>query len=115
MNHAWTRTELEALLPKLQSSLRRDEEEAAAQGADLRGLPPMTKDEARHYIERLSDLAMERRLSLTEAMLFGGLLASFEMAVKAEMLGKKGARYYVIEESQIADMLGEQRQAAGSN
>lgn len=77
--------------------------EAAAE-QEVRPLSPMTVDEALDYLVRLIELASGRPLSERESILHGQLLACYEMAIRAEMLGKKG-RYYVLSEDKIKAMM----------
>lgn len=98
---AWTREELQALIPVVEKRLEAAE---AEQAEEVRGLPPMTPDECLEYFWRLMDAAAVRPLSQRECFLHGQLLSNFRMAVFAEARGYKG-RFYVIQEEQIAGLL----------
>jgi hypothetical protein len=95
-----THDEVEALIPKLEKDLS----EIEAEQEDARPLPAMTAEESKDRLLRLIGLATTRPLTRSEGFLCGQLLACYEMAIRAEMLGKKG-RYYVIGEGDIADLL----------
>lgn len=99
MSHrrSWTQAELDVLIPKVEQRLAAMEEEW---GQEVRGLGPMTPGECLDYLNRLLDHAVERPLTHQECFLHGQLMACYEMAVRAEMLGKKG-RYFVVSEEQI--------------
>lgn len=98
----WTRAEVDAILPKLKASM---EECCVGHEHEVKPLPPMTTHESRDYLLRLMDIAAKRPLTFAECFLHGQLLAVYEHAVKAEMLGKKGQRYFVISEDQINERL----------
>lgn len=95
----WTREEIHNLLPKLKEELKEIQEKY-----DCRPLPPMTVEEARDFILRLHTEAESRLLTKAETMLLSQLLAAYEMAVKAEVLGMKGGRYFVVSEDDINSM-----------
>ena len=97
----WTHEQIQALLPKLEKSLKETE---ASQEEEVRGLPAMTKEEAKDYIFRIMDYAAERPLTQREIFIHGQLLCCFEMAVMAETLGKKG-RYFVVSEEHINKLM----------
>ena len=98
----WTREELRAMLPRVEEKL--DEAEACFAPGAVRPLSPMTVSEARELILSQIHLSTSRILTAEESHLAGELLAVFEMAVRAEMLGKRG-RYFVVSEDQIDGMM----------
>lgn len=100
----WTHEELQAMLPRVEAQLEKAEEEAKAEGATLKPLPPLTEEECKQYFWRLMDSAADRPLTLDECGLHGQLLAQYEQAVMARCLGKKG-RYYVISEDNVLEMM----------
>lgn len=105
MNKPWTHEELRAMLPAARANLEKLEAEITEQdGADVKAVPPSTKEECMDYLWRLMDIAVERPLQRKEITLFGQLLAQFEQSILAERLGKKG-RYYCIPEDKIMEMV----------
>ena len=96
-----TMAELDALIPRLDASLRRTEE--AHPG--IKGLPPLFRTECVERLNALAELATTRPLSQEEAFLHGQLCASLIQAVRAEILGQKGKRYYVVSEEDLARLL----------
>ena len=105
----YTMAELDALLHRLDASLRQTEE--ASPG--LKGLPPLFRTECVDRLNALADLAMTRPLSREEAFLHGQLCASLVQAVRAEMLGQKGKRYYVVSEEDLQRLLAGQEETHG--
>lgn len=104
MNQPWTHEELKALLPVMREELGRLEAEIAEEdGAEVRAVPPSTKEECLDYLSRLMQIAMTRPLERREVTLHDQLLAQFEQAILAERLGKKG-RYYCIPEDKIMEL-----------
>lgn len=91
------------MIPKLEKSI---EDIAAGQPHEVRGLPPMTVEECENYFYGLMDLAAERPLTEAECFIHGQLMCCYRMAIKAEMLGKKG-RYFVFSEEDIRNKLGQ--------
>jgi len=102
----YTRAQLDAMIPKIEAQLK-EEEAYAEEAGTINGMPPMTKEECVDYLGRLVDVGKERLLTRKECFMHGQLLAVFEQAIMAEMLGKKG-RYFVISEDQIAKLTGEE-------
>lgn len=100
----WTHEELQAAIPKLEKGLDQIVAEEAEQGNEVKPLPAMTFEECREYFDRIMDIASERPLTKSECFIHGQLLCCFEMAVRAEMLGKKG-RYFVFSQESIEQML----------
>jgi hypothetical protein len=96
-----THDEVEALIPILEEDLAAIE----AEHEDARPLPAMTAEESKGRLLRLIGVATTRPLTRSEDFLCGQLLACYAMAIRAEMLGKKG-RYFVVSEDDIADLLG---------
>jgi len=104
MNQPWTHAELEALLPVVKENLHRLEAEITEEdGAEIRAVPPSTREECLEYLSRLMQIAMTRPLERREITLHDQLLAQFEQAILAEQLGKKG-RYYCIHEERILEL-----------
>jgi hypothetical protein len=104
---AWTFAELDEVLPRLRAHLDAVE---ANQEEHVQPLPAMTVAECREYLNRVIDCASERVLSQRECFVFGMLLANYQMAVTAEVLGKKG-RYYVISEENGLEVIHQLRGA----
>ena len=103
----YTRAQLDVMIPKVKAQLAADEAAAIEDGiGEINGMPPMTKDEALDYLARLMDAGQERLLTRHECFMHGQLMAVFEMAIRAEMLGKKG-RYLVVSEEQVFKLTGE--------
>jgi hypothetical protein len=105
----WTREEMRAMIPPIEArvdELKARLDEAAADFAPgaVRPLPPMTVAEARDYLINLVQAAGSRCLTAEEEFLAGQLLACYEMAVRAETLGRPG-RYIVIGEDDIAALM----------
>ena len=98
----YTHEELQALIPQLKKKL---DAIVAEQPHEVRPLPPMSVEEAKDYFYRLMDIAAERPLTQAECFVHGQLLSCFKMAVRAEMLGKKG-RYFVFGEDEIKNFMG---------
>lgn len=96
----WSRDELKALLPKLESRLA----EAEADNPECRPLPPMSLDEVFDYFDRLLSIATSRAITGSERFLFEQLLSNFRMAILAQSLGKKG-RYFVLSEDDISKLI----------
>jgi hypothetical protein len=100
MRSAWTIEELDGLKHRLERSINRTEEEFP----NLRGLPPMTEDEAKDMLLAFIDTATTRPLTVDESALCEQLVCQFRMAVQAQMLGRKG-RYYVLSEDEISKLM----------
>lgn len=98
----YTREELQSLIPQLKKKM---DDIAAEQPHEVRPLPTMNIEECKDYFFRLMDIAAERPLTQAECFIHGQLLSCFQMAVKAEMLGKKG-RYFVFGEDEIKNLMG---------
>jgi hypothetical protein len=98
----WTPEELEKLIPKVKASL----EELEAEDEDIRPLAPMTAEECKELFFRLLNTAITRMLTKNEIDILSQLLACFEMAIRAETLGKKG-RYIVLHEDDIKRLVEE--------
>ncbi len=103
MLNPWTHEELRQLIPKLKEKL---DEMAAQETHEVRPMPPMTADEVREHMNALLDVATTRPLTTQECFMHGQLQCCFEMAIRAEMLGKKG-RYFVIPVEKIDALLKE--------
>jgi hypothetical protein len=102
MNLPWTHEELVALRARLIEEMSEIEDDHP----DIRPLPPMTKAESLGLMDALWQTSTIRPLTCDEAFMSGQLLACFEQAIRAEMLGKKG-RYFVMSEDQINGMMAE--------
>jgi hypothetical protein len=100
MRSAWTIEELDGLKHRLEKSINSTEKEFP----DLRGLPPMTEDEAKGMLLAFIDTATTRPLTVDESALCGQLVCQFRMAVQAQILGRKG-RYYVFSEDDISKLM----------
>jgi hypothetical protein len=91
-------------LKRKESALNKAERESP----DIRGLPPMSEEEARGLLVALMETAAVRVLTGPEAFLAGQLIVAHRMAVEARMLGRK-SRCYVITEEDLAAMGGRLR------
>lgn len=100
----WTREELKALIPVLDRELTNAENEYR----NVKPLPPMTVEECEQLHRGLLDIAGERALTMEECFMMGQILACYQSAVRAEMLGKKG-RYFVVAEDQLNELLAAQK------
>jgi len=99
----WTFEELKAVAGPLREKIDVEGIACELENPDARPLPPMTVEEAREMLICLVERGANRQLTRPEMFLHGQLLACFEMAVRAETLGKPG-RYFVISEQQINDL-----------
>ena len=68
-------------------------------------LPALFRTECVERLNALADLATTRLLSNAEAFLHGQLCSMLVQAVRAEMLGQKGKRYYVVSEDDLQRLL----------
>lgn len=88
------------MIPKIKERLERAEVEFNA-----KGLPPLNVDECKEFLFDLIEIAHERPLSKDEIFLHGQLIAQYKMAITAEMLGRKGERYYVFSATELKEHL----------
>jgi hypothetical protein len=96
----WTLDEVREFLPVLKQRV----EEHEAMDENIRPLPPMNGEECEEMFFRISELALERPLTLAEHCLLGQVMANYRFAIRAETLGKKG-RYFVLSEDDITKMM----------
>ncbi len=98
MNDSYTHEELATLRRDLKEKLDRTEFE----NPGVRPLPPMGEDEAKDLLLDLTWTQTERVLTEAEGFLVGQLLAAYRMAIEARMLGRRGDRYFVVSETDLA-------------
>ena len=101
MKNPFTVDELKLIFAKSKTMLEDEEKE---HDFELRAIPPLTKQEVIDLIFNLVGLSADRPLTSQERFIHGQLLAQFEQAVTAEVLGYKG-RYYVTSEDKIRETL----------
>jgi hypothetical protein len=95
----WTMDELRRVIPHLETRLEENQARCQAEeGFTPRPLPPMSTEECLDLFSRLLDRARAGPLAAADRFLFEQCLSAYQMAVRAETLGKSG-RWFVFSEA----------------